>query len=287
MLKSHQFPPGSLGLKVIRIDDHGVGREPHGHEFEELVVITGGRGMHQVDGQRYEIQRGDIFVLLGNTRHCYPEAEALQLINILFDSGGLRAPLHDLSGSSGYVALFQVEPLVRRQRAFKNRLRLQGSPLRELLGLIGELEGELGSQAVGHRCAAVAIWMRLQIFLARLYQEEVEDATASVGGLSRVISYMERHLAEPLTVEQLAHVAGMSSSTFFREFKAVMGRPPIEHLVRLRIGRAQRLLQTTPLRIGEVAAVAGFEDSNYFTRQFRRLTGTSPREYRGRVTTRR
>jgi len=100
--------------------------------------------------------------------------------------------------------------------------------------------------------------------------------------LSRVISFMSRHYIEPLTIDDLAHLAGMSSSTLFREFKSIMGRPPIDHLLHLRIERAGRLLQSSPMRIGEVAAAAGFEDSNYFTRQFRRIKGISPREYRAR-----
>jgi len=278
--RSSQFKPGDLLLKVIRIANHAIGGVPHGHEFEELVVITGGRGVHLVNGRRYEIKRGDVFVVMGNSEHAYPEGQALALINVLFDPNALQVPLHDLRAATGYVALFQVEPRARGRREFKSRLHLDPAAMRELLGLIGEMEGELASTLPGHRCAAVNLWMRIQIFLARLYGETVEQAPASEGGLSRVIGYMERHLAEPLTVEQLAKVSGMSVPVFFREFGSVMGCPPIEYFLRMRIGRARRLLQTGMMRINEVGAAVGFEDSNYFTRQFRRLTGSSPRDYR-------
>jgi len=280
--RAQHFPPGSMGLKVIRMIDHPVSQNMHAHEFEELVVITGGKGTHLVNGQRHGIARGDVFVILGSTAHCYPAANHLNLINVLFDPPSLRLPMLDLSASPGYVALFQVEPRVRRQRAFPNRLRLAGRDLRELLGLIGELEGELRSSSPGHQFAAVSLWMRILVFLSRLYVEETTDQAQTVGSLSRVISFMSRHYIEPLTIDDLAHVAGMSTSTLFREFKSIMGRPPIDHLLHLRIERAGRLLQSSPMRIGEVAAAAGFEDSNYFTRQFRRIKGMSPREYRAR-----
>ena len=54
----------------------------------------------------------------------------------------------------------------------------------------------------------------------------------------------------------------------------------IDYLIRLRIQKATELLADGELRIGEVVLACGFNDSNYFTRQFWRVTGRSPREYR-------
>jgi transcriptional regulator GlxA family with amidase domain len=66
----------------------------------------------------------------------------------------------------------------------------------------------------------------------------------------------------------------------FRIFRQIMGRSPIDYLIRLRIHKAAQLLRREPMRVKEVSAAVGFTDSNYFTRQFRNVMGASPREYR-------
>ena len=69
-------------------------------------------------------------------------------------------------------------------------------------------------------------------------------------------------------------------SSLLRHFKQINGSSPKEYLIGLRINYACELLDSTQLSIGEIAFKSGFNDSNYFTRQFRRVTGRSPRDYR-------
>ncbi len=104
------FPDPSFRLHVMRIENHYVSKKPHTHDFAELVLIIGGRGKHQVGHEVYDISAGDVFVMLGGMHHCYPEADNLSLINLLYDTANLRLPLADLGTLPGYHALFQVEP---------------------------------------------------------------------------------------------------------------------------------------------------------------------------------
>ncbi|MDB5561704.1 MAG: AraC family transcriptional regulator [Hyphomicrobiales bacterium] len=98
--------------------------------------------------------------------------------------------------------------------------------------------------------------------------------------LLRVNAYIERHLAEPLTVERLAGVAGMSRAHFVRQFSRSAGAPPSEYVFRTRMARAARLLQSTQLPVLEIALSCGFLDPNYFTKAFRRAFEVSPTEFR-------
>jgi transcriptional regulator GlxA family with amidase domain len=77
-------------------------------------------------------------------------------------------------------------------------------------------------------------------------------------------------------------MSGMSRRNFLRAFESTMGCPPITYLIRLRIRRASELLQQHESSITEIAMAVGFNDSNYFSRQFRAVTGESPRNYRRR-----
>ncbi len=98
--------------------------------------------------------------------------------------------------------------------------------------------------------------------------------------LARVLSHIETHLAEPLTVDRLAAVAGMSRAYFVRRFSAATGRAPSHHVRDRRIDRADRLLLATELPVTAIAAATGFADAAYLAKCFRRARGMSPLDWR-------
>jgi AraC family transcriptional activator FtrA len=97
---------------------------------------------------------------------------------------------------------------------------------------------------------------------------------------ARVAEWMTCNLAEPITVEALAGRAAMSVRTFTRRFHAATGLSPIEWLIRLRVRRAQDLLETTDAPIDRVAEAVGFGAPETLRHHFRRLVGTSPSAWR-------
>ncbi len=279
VLRKEEFiRDADVGLAVMRITDHHVS-DTHAHDFGELVMITHGKGVHCVGGQRYRISAGDVFVILGNTHHGYEEPQSLGLINLLFDWERLALPKMDIGTLPGYQALFQVEPHFRGRSDFKNHLRLNQVQLEELLVMVSSLERELKMKAGGYQFASMAWLSSIIIFLSRAYGAPRGGGTQSVVGLSRVLSCLEENLDATHQVADLAELAGMSESTLFREFEKVVGRSPIEHLLHLRIERAKRLLGEAESRVSEVAERVGFGDSNYFSRQFRAVVGMTPREW--------
>jgi iron complex transport system substrate-binding protein len=96
--------------------------------------------------------------------------------------------------------------------------------------------------------------------------------------ISEALAYLERHYAEPVTIEAVAEAVGTSPTSLYRMFREVVDRSPIDYLIHLRIDKARQLLRRGGMRVGEVSGAVGFNDSNYFARQFRRITGRSPRE---------
>lgn len=278
------FAHPGLPLRVMRVPEHAPSAAQHRHEFHELVVILGGKGTHITGDEVYPIEAGDVFVIIGEMSHAYAEADALSLVNILFDPDRLGIPQADVGSLTGYHALFDIEPRVRTQRNLPNRLRLPLEQLRQVLTLIEDLEHELERQAHGYAFMAIAHLMRLIGFLSRAYSELDGDDrhVQPVPQISKLLGYMERHFAEPLTVLDLMHVAHMSQTSLMRNFRQMVGHAPIEHLIHLRVARARQLLAQTDLPIGEIARAVGIRDGNYLARQFRRVTGSSPRAYRRR-----
>lgn len=99
----------------------------------------------------------------------------------------------------------------------------------------------------------------------------------------RLDRYINTHLTEHLTAEVLCSRFGIGKTYLYELSRQSYGCGIAEHIRMLRIRLAQQLLrQRSELSISEVAERCGFEDYNYFITVFRRLTGTTPKQYRRR-----
>ena len=123
-----------------------------------------------------------------------------------------------------------------------------------------------------------------QLFLAR------HSANPSAGdtpdeipkSLHKPMEAMRLYYDRPLRIEELAGMANMSVSSFFRYFKAATGTSPIDWLKRERINQAKRRLLETDDSIALIAEQTGYYDQFYFSRDFKRMNQISPSEYRQR-----
>lgn len=100
--------------------------------------------------------------------------------------------------------------------------------------------------------------------------------------LRRARDHIDRHFAEPIDLDRLARVAGLSRHHLVRSFGAVYGEPPMRYASRRRIERAQDLLRSANLTVTEVCMSVGYSSLGSFSSRFRELTGESPAEYRER-----
>jgi AraC family L-rhamnose operon transcriptional activator RhaR/AraC family L-rhamnose operon regulatory protein RhaS len=273
------FPEKDFPIRVIRADRHGP-TTLHTHEFNELVVIVSGRGRHLVGDGSYPIETGDVFVIRGEMQHGYADTEKMGLFNILFSPRRLKLPPADIGNIPGYHALFRIEPRMRMRDGFRSRFRLSVDQLAETERLIALLEDELAAHRSGYRYLATAHLMNLIGYVSRCCSRMQTFEQRPLMQMGRLLSFMEENYHEPLTVRRLTQVAGMSESSLMRSFRRLMNRSPMDYLIRLRISKACDMLQRGGTRITDVAYECGFNDSNYFSRQFRRVMGRSPREFR-------
>jgi AraC-like DNA-binding protein len=100
--------------------------------------------------------------------------------------------------------------------------------------------------------------------------------------LRRARDHIDRHFAEPLALDQLARVAGVSKFHFARSFEAAYGETPIRYLTRRRIERAQDLLRAANLTVTEICMLVGFASLGSFSSRFSQLVGETPSGYRDR-----
>ncbi|MFI8825375.1 GlxA family transcriptional regulator [Streptomyces sp. NPDC053431] len=98
--------------------------------------------------------------------------------------------------------------------------------------------------------------------------------------LQPVMRWMEAHLHEQLTLDDIARHGAMSVRSLNRHFRAQTGTTPLQWLLRARVHRAQELLETTAVPVERIATETGFGAPSTFRRHFARRTGISPQAYR-------
>jgi AraC-like DNA-binding protein len=101
-------------------------------------------------------------------------------------------------------------------------------------------------------------------------------ADSDLAHVSRAISWIRDNYAEPMTIEGLAQLAGMSVSTLHRRFRAVTAMSPLQFQKRLRLQHARTLLLSQQGDIAAVGHAVGYDSPSQFTREYRRLFGVPP-----------
>ena len=121
--------------------------------------------------------------------------------------------------------------------------------------------------------------------ITRLFSPSVSDQQRKVTQLAqwrlkRATDYIEAHLAEPVSLTDLATVTGLSRMYFAAQFRAATGFRPHEYLLHRRVERAQELLVRADLTLTDIAHSVGFQTQSHFTTVFTKLAGQTPRAWR-------
>jgi AraC family transcriptional regulator len=96
----------------------------------------------------------------------------------------------------------------------------------------------------------------------------------------RVVDHIDRHLGEKLTIEDIAAAIGLSKSHFSRAFKGSVGISPMAYVAARRIERAKSMVVACAQSLADVALSCGFANQSHLNRQFRRLVGVTPGQWR-------
>jgi AraC family transcriptional regulator len=147
------------------------------------------------------------------------------------------------------------------------------------------LLSELRSEGLGGRLYVESLANILGIHLLRQHSSVKQPSLPRAVGLDRatlrrVSTYIEEHLAEDLSLSELAAVAYLSSYHFARLFKASTGFAPHQYVIGRRIERVKLLLSTTNWSLAAIAHAVGFAHESHLALHFKRLTGLLPSSYR-------
>ncbi|WP_235442518.1 MULTISPECIES: AraC family transcriptional regulator [Bacillales] len=119
--------------------------------------------------------------------------------------------------------------------------------------------------------------IRFQQLLHLIWSHAERQATVETASVvDQTISYMHTNYADPITLDDLANLAGLTPRYYTEVFKKKVGKSPIEYLTSCRMEHAKTLLRESNKRLREVARLVGYADEFYFSRRFKQQVGVSP-----------
>ena len=150
----------------------------------------------------------------------------------------------------------------------------------EVRALIENMQEEVNNMQLGWETAGSAFLFQLLILVLRIYNDPNYPDTQAQSSSAKLIKYVEKNYAKKITMLDLIDNGNMSESTVLRTFKRITGYPPFEYQLRQRMFAAIDKLIYTDWDITQIAYDVGFNDSNYFSRYFKKFINMTPRDYR-------
>jgi len=150
-----------------------------------------------------------------------------------------------------------------------------------------ELAPNNSNRLVVYSKAPVFDRKRKVIGVAGVYRfvDDINDTPDWYGRFSDVIAYIHTSYSATIRIEDLARRMKTSKRQIERQFRRVFGVSIIDYILRVRINAARELLEITTRTVSDIATAVGFYDHSHFIRNFKRLCGFSPKQYRSRHAT--
>ncbi|KYP84916.1 HTH-type transcriptional activator RhaR [Erwinia aphidicola] len=241
---------------------------PHVHEFNEIVLVWRGNGLHVMNDRPWLVTCGDIFYVSADDCHSYESVHDLALDNIIYCPERFQLAL-------------DWQQLLPSQDAGSWRLTTRGMALAR--GVIQQLEQESRKSDLLSRQLTEALFLQLALILQRhRYASDRAYQQPEGEQLDLLMAAIQGQIATSFDLALFCHQHQLSERALKQLFRQQTGMT-ISHYVRqLQLCRAKYLLRTSECLIGEVAARCGFDDSNYFSVVFTRDTGLTPSAWRQR-----
>lgn len=129
----------------------------------------------------------------------------------------------------------------------------------------------------------------LEVLLIRMMREGSEDDSLHTFILKedfdeyitdQVIQYLADHIRTQVTIEEICKKLNYTRSYLFRQFKSVTGQSIMTYFISLKIKEAKRLLRETEMTVTQISNHLAFDNPNYFSKTFKRVSGYTPLQYK-------
>jgi AraC-like DNA-binding protein len=249
----------------------------HHHNFAELSLVVDGNGTEIVNGKPHLFRKGTVSFLLPHHIHeIRLNSASVVKYNCMFDLNLLF-----LSSSDRELA----NALLKTGMEYPSHYDLDEEQATHMAKLLESMKREYEDDGFAKESALRSKLMEALLFLLRIPRTTPFASSASVlietrNHIEEILHFLHVHYQEEITLSLLAERFSRNASYISRAFKQLVGQTLTEYLHTLRVTRAASLLATTSMSITDIAMDVGFDHTRSFTRAFKDVKGTTPKQFR-------
>lgn len=258
--------------------------------FEENYVpynmfryVVSGEGIFFVDGESVEAVEGKIiYIPMGCSLSCVSKSDSFSFTSIRFttsvsfEGGDLLTDYYAMPRSMMAEGEAEYFDLILRWAKSDNIAKMYF-----VRGYLEILIGSLIERAsIGKTEVPEIKRDEDQNTLEKITHRIMRSNQKIEPRIQIVLDYISMHPMEKYTPSSMAEMAGLSKQRFSHLFKEQMGKSPMVYLKELRLTTAARKLLVSNENVNDIAYSVGYEDPNYFIREFKRAFGYTPNQYR-------
>lgn len=244
----------------------------HKHEEFELILISDGHGTAMIGDYIGEYKQGDIYFIAGNLPHWFKKqhhkmigcSEVLHFRPEIFGNDFLQLP-----------ELKTVQQLLKKN----DGIQIQQELKKEIAEVILELQVTKGFKRMSLLLDCLQKISTTPHYLT-LTQDFSSDNQHINPAIEKIIDFSFKRYLTPVTLEQVAEVAGMSIPTFCRFFKKNIKKTYFDFIQDLRVSHACKLLTNSNQPIMEICYESGYNSWAHFSKQFKHVKKMTPSQYR-------
>ncbi|MBU0477351.1 AraC family transcriptional regulator [bacterium] len=275
-----QFP---FTTSITRDKSSKKSGESHYHILEiELQYIRSGSGAYFIKDRKYHLKENSILIIHKGEVHNYIKGNS----SIPVDRVYLAFNPSILFRNTQYTYKKLISHIAECKKNFSHQISFPPEESQRADLIISNMTYEWENKKLHYREAIVSLLLELFIIIHRSSSsgtgtDERIKSTAQDRIISKVISYIDKNYQKPLDLATLGEHVFRSPYHLSHIFKDVTGFNFKEYLINKRIMKAKNLLESeSDIKVISVAEDVGFLNLSTFNRDFKRLTGISPSEYR-------
>ena len=214
-----------------------------------------------------------------NRAYPYDDERILLSLIRVGDRSGARKMFNKMLAA---MFLYSPKPVVVRARAIEMmgylvRTAVEDSPLMEPLleRHMKWIEQIVDTQDFDDLCNVLR--EALDDFMNSIFLQGVNPVSPAV---SKALDFIAANYTEPITLEEIAEAAGLSTFRIAHLLKETTGKTALQNIHYLRIQEARRLLEESDMSCTDISYETGFGDQSYFIKQFKKWMGITPAKYR-------
>jgi AraC-like DNA-binding protein len=252
-----------LQLEAYRLEGIVQPFPNHFHEYYVIGYMVSGERFLSCRNREYTLRQDDIILFNPEDNHACAQSgdEPLHYLGINLAKPVMLKLVNEITGGKALPRF--SSPVVSDQE-----IACTIQPLHDcMMRGSGEFEKE-------------ELFLLMMSLLLQRYCEPFEDHAADCRKeIEDTCDYMDRHYAEPISLEQLSMCAGLSKSALLRAFTKSKGITPYRYLQTVRVAKAKKLMEQGVSLI-DTAMQTGFSDQSHFTKFFSMFIGLAPGVYR-------